>query len=68
VLGFVGLKMILEFFHFEVSTALSLLVVVLLIGGGVLLSVVKRAWGSRAKRKNSDSGATAEAEINGSVV
>lgn len=54
VLGFVGLKMILEFFHWEISTGVSLLVVVALIGGGVGLSIVKSMCKS-AKRKNSDS-------------
>eukprot|EP00611_Tribonema_gayanum_P026275 TRINITY_DN620_c0_g1_i1.p1 TRINITY_DN620_c0_g1~~TRINITY_DN620_c0_g1_i1.p1 ORF type:complete len:460 (-),score=140.96 TRINITY_DN620_c0_g1_i1:869-2185(-) len=54
VLGFVGLKMILEFFHFEISTGLSLTVVVLLIGGGVGLSVAKTML-KAVKRKNSDS-------------
>lgn len=38
VLGFVGGKMLGEYFKYSVSTAASLLVVVSLIGGGVLCS------------------------------
>lgn len=42
VLGFVGCKMLLEFVHVNISTGMSLLVVVFLIGGGVALSLVAR--------------------------
>jgi len=42
VLGFVGLKMIAEFFHYEVSTGVSLGVVSLLLGGGVGLSLLQQ--------------------------
>ncbi|CAM9157818.1 unnamed protein product [Chrysoparadoxa australica] len=47
VLGFVGIKMILEFFHYEISTGFSLAVVMLLIFGGVGLSLMGRCWKER---------------------
>jgi len=40
VLAFVGAKMIAEFFHYELSTAISLAVVAAVLGGGIALSVV----------------------------
>ena len=40
VLAFVGVKLFLEFKHIEVSTALSLSVILVLLGGSILLSVV----------------------------
>ena len=45
VLGFVGMKMILEYFHVTVGTDLSLGVICTLLGGGVALSV----WDKRLK-------------------
>ena len=42
VLGFVGVKMVLEFFHFEVGISVSLGVVISILGGGIGLSVLKR--------------------------
>ncbi|CAM9322135.1 unnamed protein product [Choristocarpus tenellus] len=54
VLGFVGVKMILEFLHINViSTGLSLTVVAGLIGGGVGLSVANCSWKEQHKRKDS---------------
>jgi tellurite resistance protein TerC len=55
VLGFVGIKMILEFFHFEISTGFSLSVVVLLIVGGVVLSLIGGSFIKGSfKRRNSE--------------
>lgn len=42
VLGFVGGKMIGEYFHHSVSTLLSLEVVIFLIGGGAILSYIAK--------------------------
>lgn len=58
VLGFVGVKMLLEFVHIEISTGTSLLVVASLIGGGVALSLLaRRGWMTRSvmrhKRRHS---------------
>lgn len=56
VLGFVGCKMLLEFVEVKVSTELSLLVVISLIGGGVIMSLVARRHPvpvSRHKRRRS---------------
>ncbi len=36
--------MILEFFDFDIPTAISLSVIILLIGGGVISSLVKTWW------------------------
>nr|POE59856.1 thylakoid membrane protein terc, chloroplastic [Quercus suber] len=43
VLGFIGCKMILDFFGFHVSTEASLGVVATCLSGGVLLSLVKKS-------------------------
>ncbi|KAK4583459.1 hypothetical protein RGQ29_026263 [Quercus rubra] len=43
VLGFIGCKMISDFFGFHVSTEASLGVVATCLGGGVLLSLVKKS-------------------------
>lgn len=59
VLGFVGVKMLLEFVHVDfITTGMSLLVVASLIGGGVMLSLLaRRGWtppqGMRHKRRHS---------------
>ncbi|CAM9325924.1 unnamed protein product [Discosporangium mesarthrocarpum] len=45
VLGFVGGKMAAEFFHYEVSTGLSLSVVFIILAGGSIASV----WDNRRK-------------------
>lgn len=50
ILGFVGVKMTLEFFHFEVGSVISLAVIVGLLLGGTLLSIVK----NRSDRANDD--------------
>jgi tellurite resistance protein TerC len=47
VLGFVGSKMILEYFHFHVGTDVSLGVISTLLAGGVAMSV----WETRRKGK-----------------
>lgn len=47
VLGFVGTKMILEYFHYHVGTGLSLGVICTLLGGGVALSI----WDKRMKEQ-----------------
>lgn len=59
VLGFVGVKMLLEFVHISITTGRSLLVVATLIGGGVGLSLLaRRGWVvhpvMRHKRRHSD--------------
>tara|TARA_B110001452_G_scaffold43210_1_gene33085 strand:+ start:549 stop:1586 length:1038 start_codon:yes stop_codon:yes gene_type:complete len=41
ILGFVGCKMTLEFFHVEIGSTISLGVIVLLLAGGTALSIVK---------------------------
>lgn len=41
VLCFISVKMVLEFFHFEIPIHLSLLVVAGLLGGGILLSLCR---------------------------
>lgn len=48
VLGFIGVKMLLEYFHINISTGLSLCVVLVLLLGGVVVSLV-------AKRQSSNS-------------
>lgn len=56
VLGFVGIKMLLEYVHIKISTGWSLLVVLSLISGGVALSLVARRRQApvvRHKRRNS---------------
>lgn len=40
VLGFIGVKMIAEYFYFKISTGLSLLIVFLLIFVGIIVSLV----------------------------
>jgi len=50
ILGFVGCKMTLEFFHLEVGSVISLAVIVGLLLGGTLLSVVK----NRSDQANED--------------
>lgn len=40
VLGFIGLKLVVEYFGLEVDTGLSLAVVVALLGGGVGASLL----------------------------
>jgi len=47
VLGFVGAKMVAEYFHFEISTEASLLVVSTLLGMGISASV----WENHRKNK-----------------
>merc|ERR1712038_938325 len=47
VLGFVGIKMIAEYFHVEISTGTSLAVICSLLGAGVVASIVE----SDRKRK-----------------
>lgn len=42
VLGFIGSKMIFEFYGLEISTQLSLAVVASVLGGGIGLSVYKK--------------------------
>ena len=44
VLGFVGGKMIGEFFHKNVSTVTSLCVVLFIIGGGIALSLITKRF------------------------
>jgi predicted tellurium resistance membrane protein TerC len=44
VLGFVGGKMIGEYFHKSIPTLQSLEVVIFLIGGGVLLSYIAKRF------------------------
>ncbi len=39
--------MILEFFHFDIPTAISLFIVIVLISGGVISSLVKTWWTRR---------------------
>mmetsp|Transcript_38452 Transcript_38452/g.49747 ORF Transcript_38452/g.49747 Transcript_38452/m.49747 type:complete len:344 (-) Transcript_38452:752-1783(-) len=39
VLAFIGLKMILEFFHFPIPIGISLFIVFMLLSGGILLSL-----------------------------
>ena len=51
VLGFIAVKMALEFFDVRISTQASLAVVVLLLGGGVLLSLVAPGKDARAKKE-----------------
>ena len=41
VLVFVGLKMLAEYYHYEISTEVSLSVVVTLLGAGVFFSLRK---------------------------
>ncbi|XP_047334199.1 thylakoid membrane protein TERC, chloroplastic [Impatiens glandulifera] len=43
VLGFIGSKMILDFFGYHVSTEASLCLVATTLGGGVLLSLMKKS-------------------------
>nr|GMC72688.1 thylakoid membrane protein TERC, chloroplastic [Ipomoea batatas]GMD71942.1 thylakoid membrane protein TERC, chloroplastic [Ipomoea batatas] len=43
VLGFIGCKMILDFFGFHVTTEASLAVVATCLGAGVLLSLAKKS-------------------------
>jgi TerC family integral membrane protein len=42
VLGFIGAKMLAEYFHYNVSTGVSLCVVLLLLLGGVVFSLVAK--------------------------
>lgn len=42
VLGFIGTKMVAEFFGFNVPTELSLAVVASLLGGGVVASILDK--------------------------
>ena len=42
VLGFIGSKMIAEYFGFEIPTEVALGVVALLLSGGVTLSIVEK--------------------------
>ena len=42
VLGFVGAKMIGEYFHKSISTGLSLGVVICIISGGIIISMISR--------------------------
>ncbi|CAN0137673.1 unnamed protein product, partial [Discosporangium mesarthrocarpum] len=53
VLGFVGCKMLLEFFHVNIGTGLSLFIVASLIGGGVGMSLCGQLWKEQHKRKSS---------------
>ena len=39
ILGFVGVKMVLEYFHFHVSSFFSLSVIILLLAAGTLTSL-----------------------------
>ena len=39
ILGFVGLKMLAEYYHIHVPTSWSLGVIVATLGGGILLSL-----------------------------
>jgi len=48
ILGFVGTKMALEYFHVEISTGLSLSVVAALLSGGIGLSLISQ---KRARAK-----------------
>lgn len=41
VLGFVGMKMVGEFYHFEIGTGVSLLVICSLLGGGIGASILE---------------------------
>jgi len=49
VLGFIGMKMILEFFHYEIGTGASLGVVTGLLGGGIGLSMLHNKHKERIK-------------------
>uniref|UniRef100_A0A7S2RH37 Uncharacterized protein n=1 Tax=Rhizochromulina marina TaxID=1034831 RepID=A0A7S2RH37_9STRA len=42
VLAFIGLKMVMEFFHYEISISLSLGVVVTLLASGIVLSLIHK--------------------------
>jgi len=55
VLGFVGIKMILEYFHYEISIGVSLSVVAVLLFGGVFASVWENG---RKKEQDSDANRT----------
>ena len=50
VLAFIGLKMILEFFHYHLSIGLSLSVVAALLTGGIVLSLIQKRRQSRKAR------------------
>eukprot|EP00557_Chaetoceros_sp_GSL56_P006649 CAMPEP_0176489036 /NCGR_PEP_ID=MMETSP0200_2-20121128/7054_1 /TAXON_ID=947934 /ORGANISM="Chaetoceros sp., Strain GSL56" /LENGTH=422 /DNA_ID=CAMNT_0017886111 /DNA_START=59 /DNA_END=1327 /DNA_ORIENTATION=- len=41
VLGFVGVKMVGEYYHYEISTGVSLAVICTLLGSGILASIVE---------------------------
>lgn len=42
VLFFIGVKMVLEYFHVEISIVVSLCVVISLLAGGIILSLLQR--------------------------
>lgn len=41
VLGFVGIKMVGEYYHYEISTGMSLVVICTVLGGGVIASILE---------------------------
>uniref|UniRef100_A0A7S3AWL2 Uncharacterized protein n=1 Tax=Haptolina ericina TaxID=156174 RepID=A0A7S3AWL2_9EUKA len=41
ILGFVGMKMILDFVHIEISSSLSLAVILSLLAGGTIASIIR---------------------------
>jgi tellurite resistance protein TerC len=60
VLAFIGLKMILEFFHTPISIGLSLAVVATLLSGGVLLSIISNRR-NKTKMEPPDTGEATDA-------
>ena len=52
VLGFVGCKMVGEYLHYDLGTALSLAVVLLLLAGGVLASVLSKLMQRRQRKEH----------------
>lgn len=61
VLAFVGIKMALEFFHYEVSIGTSLAVVMGILGGGIGASVIKRNYTQKQLLLKGGKGAAARA-------
>jgi TerC family integral membrane protein len=55
VLGFVGLKMVGEYYHYEISTGVSLVAICTLLGGGVVASILENrqqgsGWDAKKER------------------